>query len=58
VPADVVANGATYFDARGPLRADWRVGDSVWSLVDGDALGRVLWSRSAVSTGTASWSDS
>jgi hypothetical protein len=42
VPADVVANGDASFDARGPLRADWRAGDSAWSLVDGDALGRAL----------------
>ena len=42
MPAAVVANGDAYFDARGPLRADWRAGDSAWSPVDGDALGRAL----------------
>jgi SAM-dependent methyltransferase len=32
VPVDTVLQGADYFDPRGPLRADWRAGDSIWAL--------------------------
>ena len=35
-------NGDAYLDTCGPLRADWRAGDSAWSLVDDVALGRVV----------------
>jgi ubiquinone/menaquinone biosynthesis C-methylase UbiE len=34
VPADAVLQGKDYFDPRGPLRAEWRAGDSIWALVD------------------------
>jgi ubiquinone/menaquinone biosynthesis C-methylase UbiE len=33
VPVDAVVQGADYFDPRGPLRAEWRAGDSIWALV-------------------------
>jgi ubiquinone/menaquinone biosynthesis C-methylase UbiE len=36
VPVDAVLQGKDYFDPRGPLRAEWRAGDSIWALV-GDA---------------------
>ena len=32
VPVDAVLQGASYFDPRGPLRAEWRAGDSIWAL--------------------------
>ncbi len=32
VPADAVLQGEAYFDARGPLRPEWRRGDSIWAL--------------------------
>lgn len=38
VPVDGVGQGDAYFDVRGPLRADWRSGDSTWALVDADEL--------------------
>ena len=38
VPVDGVAQGDAYFDVRGPLRADWRSGDSTWALADADEL--------------------
>ena len=34
VPADAVLQGESYFDPRGPLRAEWRAGDSIWALVE------------------------
>ena len=34
VPVDAVVQGPDYFDPRGPLRAEWRAGDSIWALVD------------------------
>jgi SAM-dependent methyltransferase len=34
VPADAVLQGKDYFDPRGPLRAAWRAGDSIWALVE------------------------
>lgn len=42
VPVDAVVQGQHYFDARGPLDARWRDGDSVWSMVDEEALGDAL----------------
>jgi len=33
VPVDAVLQGADYLDPRGPLRKDWRAGDSIWALV-------------------------
>ncbi len=41
VPADGVIQGAAYFDAHGPLRSDWRSGDSTWALVDDEELAAV-----------------
>lgn len=41
VPVDAVVQGPDYFDPRGPLRADWRAGDSIWALVDGAELAEV-----------------
>lgn len=38
VPVDGVVQGDAYFDVRGPLRVDWRSGDSTWALVDDDEL--------------------
>lgn len=32
-PVDAVLQGDAYFDARGPADAEWRVGDSIWSLL-------------------------
>ncbi len=32
VPSDAVLQGDAYFDARGPLRPEWRRGDSIWAL--------------------------
>jgi len=36
VPVDAVLQGADYFDPRGPLRPDWRAGDSIWALAERD----------------------
>ena len=41
VPLDAVLQGRAYFDPRGPLRAEWRAGISVWSLVTPEQLERV-----------------
>ena len=41
VPADAVVQGPDYFDPRGPLRAEWRAGDSAWALVDAARLAAV-----------------
>jgi ubiquinone/menaquinone biosynthesis C-methylase UbiE len=38
VPADAVLQGESYFDPRGPLRAEWRAGDSIWALVSAPEL--------------------
>ncbi len=32
-PTDATIQGASYHDARGPLKKEWRDGDSTWSLV-------------------------
>ncbi len=32
VPFDAVLQGDAYFDPRGPLRPEWRRGDSIWAL--------------------------
>ena len=32
VPLDGVLQGAAYFDAEGPLKPEWRIGDSSWAL--------------------------
>jgi hypothetical protein len=34
VPVDALVQGEGYLDPRGPLRAEWRAGDSIWALVD------------------------
>ncbi|MGH6899793.1 MAG: class I SAM-dependent methyltransferase [Geminicoccaceae bacterium] len=50
VPVDAVVQGADYFDPRGPLRAAWRAGDSIWALVDEARLAeveRTLWQLDA-----------
>ncbi len=39
-PLDATVQGEAYFDPRGPLKEDWRDGDSVWSLVSEDELAR------------------
>jgi SAM-dependent methyltransferase len=41
VPTDAVIQGAEYLDPRGPLRAEWRAGDSIWALVDEAGLAEV-----------------
>jgi SAM-dependent methyltransferase len=41
VPTDAVVQGADYFDPRGPLREQWRAGDSIWALVDQAGLAEV-----------------
>src|ERR687889_1356573 len=41
-PIDAAVQGESYFDPRGPLNEEWRNGDSVWSLVSEDRLGRVF----------------
>lgn len=38
VPVDGVGQGDAYFDVRGPLREEWRSGDSTWALADDDEL--------------------
>jgi SAM-dependent methyltransferase len=41
VPVDAVVQGEDYLDPRGPFRAEWRAGDSIWALVDGAELAEV-----------------
>ena len=41
VPVDAVVQGPDYFDPRGPLRPEWRAGDSIWALVDQARLAEV-----------------
>jgi len=41
VPAEVVLQGQAYFDPRGPLKEDWRSGDSFWALATPAQLRRV-----------------
>ena len=41
VPVDAVLQGADYLDPRGPLRAEWRAGDSIWALVAEEELAAV-----------------
>jgi len=36
VPADAVLQGVAYFNARGPADAEWRGGDSIWSLLSAE----------------------
>ncbi|QIN80119.1 methyltransferase domain-containing protein [Rubrobacter marinus] len=41
-PTDAAVQGESYLDPRGPLREEWRDGDSVWSLADEDSLEHAL----------------
>jgi SAM-dependent methyltransferase len=41
VPVDAVLQGDDYLDPRGPLRAEWRAGDSIWALVEAAELAEV-----------------
>jgi ubiquinone/menaquinone biosynthesis C-methylase UbiE len=41
VPIDALVQGEEYLDPRGPLRAEWRAGDSIWALVDEAELAKV-----------------
>jgi SAM-dependent methyltransferase len=38
VPTTAVLQGPAYFDPTGPLRKDWRDGDSIWALVTPEEL--------------------
>lgn len=42
VPLDAAIQGAAYLDGRGPLRKEWRDGDSIWALIDQAELESVL----------------
>ena len=42
VPVDQPLQGASYFDPRGPLRTEWRGGDSIWSTVFSDEFHRAM----------------
>jgi SAM-dependent methyltransferase len=41
-PIDATVQGEAYFDPRGPLKKEWRDGDSIWSLVAEDRLNLAL----------------
>jgi ubiquinone/menaquinone biosynthesis C-methylase UbiE len=41
VPTHAVLQGDAYLDPRGPLREEWRDGDSSWALLDEEELGEV-----------------
>jgi SAM-dependent methyltransferase len=41
VPVDALLQGASYLDPRGPLRPEWRAGDSIWALVEDGELAAV-----------------
>lgn len=41
-PLDVPMQGPSYFDPQGPLRKEWRDGDSTWSLTTADELEQAL----------------
>jgi ubiquinone/menaquinone biosynthesis C-methylase UbiE len=41
-PIDATVQGEAYFDIRGPLKKEWRDGESVWSLATEDHLNRAL----------------
>jgi ubiquinone/menaquinone biosynthesis C-methylase UbiE len=38
VPVDAVLQGADYLDPTGPLRTEWRAGDSIWALAEAAEL--------------------
>jgi len=41
VPLDAVLQGDAYFNAHGPADAEWRSGDSIWSLLSSDETAAV-----------------
>ena len=41
VPTDAVVQGNSYYDARGPLDATWRAGDSIWAMLSPEELEQV-----------------
>lgn len=41
-PTDATIQSGSYLDPHGPLRKEWRDGDSTWSLVEEDELERAL----------------
>ena len=41
-PTDAKIQSGSYLDPHGPLKKEWRDGDSTWSLVDEDELDRAL----------------
>jgi SAM-dependent methyltransferase len=41
VPTDALMQGHDYLDPCGPLRAEWRAGDSIWALADEETLAAV-----------------
>ena len=41
-PTDATIQSGSYLDPHGPLKKEWRDGDSTWSLVDEDELERAL----------------
>lgn len=40
VPVDAVLQGSDYLDPNGPLRPEWRAGDSIWALAEPAELGQ------------------
>lgn len=42
VPVDAVLQGEAYFNPRGPLDPTWRAGDSIWTLVEPEALNKTV----------------
>lgn len=42
VPVDAICGGEAYFDARGPLRKEWRDTDSLWALATPEELEHAL----------------
>lgn len=42
VPLDEVVQGDAYLDPRGPMRREWRDGDSVWAIVEDSELAEAI----------------
>jgi SAM-dependent methyltransferase len=42
VPTEAILQGDAYLDAAGPLRADWRDGDSSWALASEEEIGAAI----------------
>jgi len=42
VPLDCVLQGESFYDCCGPVSAEWRSGDSIWSLASADELSSAL----------------